>query len=195
MRGKEMTEHPDGKSTSPEVLRAGVRKCIRILAGRILDGDLPKSQRLWSGAGVAVVFRRPRRPERIREWYSDPRFVVTPHGLEVSRIFEDLWKAFRPLLDSVSKIEFFGRLENAILFCCDEFRREGDTEKHPSPKDLLLAILYEAILIEEEMGEGSFGFPIVSTGNEILDDRRRTCRERLQFFEHLLNPENPAKKE
>ena len=200
MRGMNMTEKLDGKKPSPELLRSNARKCIRFLAGRVLDGDMPRSQRLWSGGGVAVVFRRPRRPKGILEWYSDPRFVVTPHGLEVSRVFEELWKAFRPFLDPVSRIEFFGRLANAVFSCCNESRREGGAENHPSRKDLLLAILYEAVLIERELGEGSSGFLMISSGNEIPDDRipsshRRTCRERLQFFESLSEPANPTRKE
>ncbi|MCL4461880.1 MAG: hypothetical protein M1297_09280 [Nitrospirae bacterium] len=189
-----MTEKFDEIPPSPELLRINARTCIRLLAGRILDGDMPRSQRLWSGGGVAVVFRRPRRPEGILEWYADPRFVVTPHGFEVSRVFEELWKAFRPLLDSVSRIEFFGRLANAVHSCGIESRREGGGESHPSRKDLLLAILYEAVLIERELEEGSFGFLMISSGNENRDDRR-TIRERLQFFESLSEPENPTANE
>ena len=198
MRWKEMTGDPDRKNTSPEILRARVRKCVRSLAGRILNGEIPKSQRLWSGAGVAVVFRLPRRPERIREWYADPRFVVTPHGLEVSRVFEELWKAFRPLLDSESKIAFFDRLANAVLSCSNESGEEDCTENPPFLKDLLLAILYEAVLFEKELEEGAFGSRMASSGNGIPDDRLRssdrgTRQERLQFFERLPDPEDPAR--
>lgn len=194
-----MTEKENTGSPPRDLLLSNARECVRSLVRKVLAGDVPKCQRLWSGGGVAVVYRRPHRPKKLLEWYPDPRFLVTPYASEVSWIFDELWKAFRMLLDSVSKVEFFGQLVDAALSCSGKSLRKEDVESSFSLKRLLLAILYEAVLIERKLGEGSSGLLPVSSGNPVDDDRKTSPRPKtfpdLQvFFETYLSEGESLKK-
>lgn len=73
---------------------------------------VPKSEE-WGGADVGITSQKP------KPWsggfYSEPRYVVTPHAPELSWLFEQLQSVFSDLLDGTTKIELFGRLANAAL--------------------------------------------------------------------------------
>ncbi|MGL3710910.1 hypothetical protein ACSYAY_08615 [Leptospirillum ferriphilum] len=188
---KEMTEKDKTESSSEALLHPQAKECMRSLARQILSGEIPVNRRLWSGAGVAVVYRRPHRPSKLLDWYPDPRFLVTPYAPQVSWIFEELWKGFRKILDSDSKAKFYERLADAALSCSGRTEGKGDRDSPRSQQELLLAILVEAVLFGRDQKKGSDGFPPASSGDPANTDRSPLARpetflERQHFLERFL---------
>ena len=136
---------------------------LREIELHIADNSLPKALSAWGGADVVISFR----PQQTssESFYPEPRFVVTPHALEVSWILEELLKAFNAeeRLDGQTKIEFFGRLANAANRCLK-------MNVAASAHELCAAILHESFAIYEEMERGTFDTLGVALGNEIVDD-------------------------
>lgn len=136
---------------------------LRQIELQLADKSLPKATRVWGGADVVISSRLQQTSSE--SFYPDPRHVVTSHALEVSWLFDGLWKAFsaEDRLDGQTKIEFFGRLANAANRC---LRKNAA----PSAHELCAAILHESFAIYEEMEGGTFETLGVALGNEIVDD-------------------------
>lgn len=90
--------------------------------------------------------------------------MVTQYSREVSWLFERLRDAFNPLLDGESKIEFYGRLANAAR----NYQRHVNGGENA--KDILRAVLYEAVVMLEEMEEGTFEYLSLAIGNTVPAD-------------------------
>lgn len=131
------------------------------LATAVAAGEVGRA-RAWGGAGVAIVRRaRPARPE---DFYPDPRWVITPFVNELSWLFKELWVGFSPLMDHVSKYEFFGRLGNAA----DRYHETAGLDA--SARGLLNAVLAKAWSIAAEVASDNFmAFP-VAPGRAIAED-------------------------
>jgi len=141
-------------------LDSAVRK-IDELASAVTDGEIG-STRLWGGVGVCVVRKRPApRPDN---FYPEPRYVVTPFAGELSWLIKELWAGFRPVLDPVTKVEFFGRLGNAAT---DYHVRKGPDA---SVRGVLEAVLSKARSIATEIGTGTFEALHVAPGRAIAED-------------------------
>ena len=124
---------------------------------------LKRARREWGGADVVITRKA---PENIGGgFYPDPRYVITEHALELSWLFVALRDAFyaESLLDSCSKIEFFGRLANAA-------NRFLSKNTHATAHTLCSAVLHEAFAIYEEIIDGEFQCLAIVLGNEIVDD-------------------------
>lgn len=117
----------------------------------------------WAGADV-VITSAVKRSTKSTGFYPEPRTVVTPFSKELSWLFSRLRDAFAGLIDGTSKIEFYGRLANAARDYQNAVNGDGND------KDILLAVLYEAVVMLEEMEEGTFEYLTVATGNTILAD-------------------------
>jgi hypothetical protein len=80
-------------------------------------------------------------------------------------LFENLRDVFYDanLIDSCSKIEFFGRLANAA-------NRYLLREANQTAAGLLSAVLHEGYAILDEINEGAFVCLPIAFGNEIADD-------------------------
>ena len=75
---------------------------------------LPRAKRLWNGARVVISLKPQRRESD--GFYPEPFEVITPHGLELSWLFNDLRDIFTRagLIDPCNKFEFYRELaENA----------------------------------------------------------------------------------
>jgi hypothetical protein len=145
---------------------------------------LLKAARPWSGADVVIRFG----PQSDHPWssfYPKCREIITEHALEVSYFFEAVRDAFyeKALIDSCSKIEFFGRLATAADACL--------LERSDAPAHLLCAaVLREAYAIDEQIQNGTFEFLLITEGNQLADElvgsRRRTgysgLQETVEFF-------------
>jgi len=132
---------------------------------QIEDSDIRsvRAQHNWGGADV-VITSRPRNALRESEFYPEPRTVVTPFSREVSWLFEHLRDAFSGLIDGTSKIEFYGRLANAAK------NYQQQVNGGENAKDIMRAVFYEALVMLEEMEEGTFEYLSVAEGNTILAD-------------------------
>jgi len=111
------------------------------------EPSLPKATIEWGGADVVITSQAPE-PEA-GGFYSEPLYVVTPHALELSWLFEQLRDAFyaEDRLDSFTKLAFFeglARAANARL------EKEPDATAHA----LSAAVLAEAFSIYSEMESG-----------------------------------------
>ena len=195
----EMTEKNTTDPSCVTRLHFHAKECIRSLAGKILSGDIPLDFRLWSGAGVAVVYRRPHRPPKLKEWYPDPRFLETRHAPQVSWIFEELWKGFHTFLDSKSKARFYERLTDAALSCSGTPEEKRDGKFSLSRQNLLLAILVEAVLFEQDLRTSSPAPSSLSSGETADTDRKLHARpetflERRRFLEQVLAEVHPSGK-
>ncbi len=115
----------------------------------------------WGGADVVIA---PVSIEASFGFYPEPRTVVTQFSREVSWLFEKLRDAFSEVLDGTSKIEFYGRLANAAK------TYQQQVNGGENAKDILRAVLYEAVLMLEEIEEGTFEYLSVAIGNTILAD-------------------------
>ena len=120
-------------------------------------------RREWGGADV-VITSLEKKSANSERFYPEPRTVVTPFSRELSWLFERLRDAFSGLIDGTSKIEFYGRLANAARDYQNAVNGDGND------RDILLAVLYESIIMLEEMHEGTFEYLTVATGNTILAD-------------------------
>lgn len=127
------------------------------------DIELLRTRQDWGGADV-VITSSLKQTSSSGGFYPDPRTVVTPFSREVSWLFEQLRDSFSGLIDGTSKIEFYGRLANAAK----------DYQQHvnggENAKDILRAVLYEAVVMLEEMEDGTFEYLDVAEGNTILAD-------------------------
>ncbi len=141
------------------------KKILAELSRSIDEKDISvlRARREWSGADVVIT-------SQVHEkvvaggFYPDPRTVVTIFSAEVSWLFERLRDAFSGLLDGTSKIEFYGRLANAAT------NYQNKVNGGENAKEIMRAVLYEAVCMLEEMEEGTFEFLEVATGNTILAD-------------------------
>lgn len=135
---------------------------IKRIKQLIIDNKIEKAQKNWGGADI-VIDNKPHK-ENPNSFYPEPRYVISEYSLEISWIFEQLKHAFysENLLDSCSKIEFFGRLANSI--------NNSNTD---SKQDICMAILNEAEKIHAEIIKGTFKSLVIANGNEILDDYKR----------------------
>ena len=136
---------------------------LREIESRLAIHPLPQAEGPWEGADV-VILPSSKAALEPQSFYAEPRSVVTPYALELSWLFETLRDAFyaENLLDSQTKIEFFGRLANAANRCLG---RGTDSSVR-----LCAAVLHEAFAIYDEIGEGTFESLPVAVGNEIVDD-------------------------
>ena len=137
---------------------------IKKLKQIILEGKFEKAKRNWGGADV-VIDNKPHESNS-NSFYPKPRFVISEFSYEISWLFECLRDAFyaEKLLDSCSKIEFFGRLANIA----------NDNIKNKSSKqELCINILSEAEQICSEIRNGYFCSLPLANGNEIFDDYQR----------------------
>jgi hypothetical protein len=136
---------------------------LRRLEEQLARDRLPCAKQEWGGADVVVSKMHPR--PGLEGFYPPPRYVVTSHASELSWLFEQLRDAFysEQMLDSCTKIEFFGRLANAANRC---LQRSPD----PTAHHLCAAVLHEALAIYDELQEGTFRSIGVAIGNEIADD-------------------------
>ena len=146
-----------------------VRRKLDELATAIANGNIG-TPRMWDGAGIGwggagVGIAAEPLPERWPDdFYPDPRVVVTPYVRELSWLFEQLWAAFRPLLDHMTKLEFFGRLANAAIAY---HKRAGDDA---DVQGLLEAVLAKAGSIATEISNGTFVALSVAPGRAIAED-------------------------
>ena len=133
---------------------------------RLAGNDPGVAECLWGGADVGITDTPPPAPAP-DAFYPEPRWVVTPHALHLSWVFEALRDAFyaENRLDSCSKIEFFGRLANAAN---RQLAKKPDT----TAVELCTTVFYEAATMLNEMDADQFQYLQIAAGNEILDDRR-----------------------
>ena len=87
-------------------------------------------------------------------FYPVPRFVVTKYDKELSWLFYKLVDIFlfkQKLLDTSSKIEFFGRLANAANLYISRLKKSSE-----NCEGLLKNVLNEAFDILDQMQDGKF---------------------------------------
>jgi hypothetical protein len=144
-------------STVSDKLAAG-RARVQALDAAIAAGEIGESRRLWGGAGMAVVTTKPESP------YAPGKYVVTPYAASLSWLVGALWASCRPLFDSTTKFEFFGRLGNAAR---RYQQRAGDSE---NARDLLGAAVHEAYEILNDIENGRFGALPVAPPGVVHDD-------------------------
>jgi hypothetical protein len=138
------------------------------IARRIASTPIPRASQSWGGADVVVSMQSPPQ-HRDASFHPPARYVVTPLALELSWLFESVRDVFyqKRMLDSCSKIEFFGRLANAA-------NRYLSSRKMVSAPFLLAAVLREAYRIAVEIQDGTFEALTVSVGGEIAGDSAPT---------------------
>lgn len=143
----------------------GVTERIAELASALESETLPKAEREWGGADVAIVTEIPEWPED--SFYGPPRWVRTEHPLELSWLMEQMYHAFSEagLLDCCSKYEFIGRLANAI-------NRQQELVPGSTAHQLYWAMLAEANAMHFEMLHGAFCWLEVAPAGVIHDDLR-----------------------
>lgn len=127
---------------------------------KAFDKKLQQSE--WGGADVFITSQKEK--DDGDSFYPQPRKVFTPFSKQVSWLFEHLRDAFSGLIDGTSKIEFYGRLANAAAMYQKSVNGDGNAQ------DILRAVLYEAVIMLEEMEEGTFDYLDVAVGNTILAD-------------------------
>jgi hypothetical protein len=142
-----------------------VKASLIEISHQIEDGDakILRARHNWGGADV-VVTSSLKGTQQKDAFYPEPRTVVTPFSLEVSWLFEHLRDAFSGLVDGTSKIEFYGRLANAAR------NYQQQVNGGENAKDIMRAVLYEAVSMLEEMEEGTFEYLSLAEGNTILAD-------------------------
>jgi hypothetical protein len=141
------------------------RARVQALDQAVAAGDYGRDHRLWGGAGLGVVTAKPEGA------YDDSaRYVVTPHATSLSWLVRALWVACGPLLDSMTKIEFFGRLGNAA----HRYQlRAGDNSQE---RELLVAVVHEAYEIVSDLEHGRFCALPVAPHGVIHDDFCQSTR-------------------
>lgn len=140
-----------------------IKSTLTELSRQIDESDVKdiRAGRDWGGADVVIA---PVSIETSGGFYPEPRTVVTQFSREVSWLFEKLRDAFSDLLDGSSKIEFYGRLANAAK------SYQQQVNGGENARDTLKSVLYQAVLMLEEMEEGTFEYLSVAIGNTILAD-------------------------
>ena len=137
------------------------RAALNYLFQRLLLTPVPTDKE-WGGANIVIISRQVNRASG--SFYSQLRYVVTDDAKELSWLFSELQDIFAQLYDSVSKLEFFGRLANTAL------RYQSISKDDENQRDLLFAVLHEAFAVLNEMESGTFEYFLVTPGNEIVDD-------------------------
>ncbi|MEO7672880.1 MAG: hypothetical protein ABIU09_02240 [Pyrinomonadaceae bacterium] len=117
----------------------------------------------WGGADV-VITSHAKEVVSSDRFYPESRTVVTTFSKELSWLFERLRDAFSEMIDGTSKIEFYGRLANAAS------NYQQHVNGGENAKDILRAVLYEAVVMLEEIDEGTFEYLSVASGDTILAD-------------------------
>ncbi|WP_131813883.1 hypothetical protein [Mycolicibacter kumamotonensis] len=136
--------------------RAGLQALDQaVAAGGVGDGR----RQLWGGAGLVIVTAMPQ-----SHYNESLKYVVTPHAETLSWLVSALWEACRPLFDSMTKFEFFGRLGNAAH---RYQQRAGDDQ---NARDLLGAVVHEAYEILGDVEHGRFYTLIVAPPGIVHDD-------------------------
>lgn len=138
-----------------------------------IDGQVYTKCRLrpeWSGADVLITSKAAE-SDGNGSFYPEPRTVVTPFAGEIGWLFNRLRDAFNGLIDGTSKIEFYGRLANAVRDYQQGVNGEGQSQ------DTLRAVLHEAFIMLEEIEEGTFAYLPIASGNTILADLVRKAEE------------------
>lgn len=163
-----------------------VQNTLTEIAHKVAIASYPADKREWGGADVVITSKEP--VTKDSGFYPEPRYVVTPFSSELSWLFYQLRDAFAGLIDSVTKIEFYGRLANAAI------RYQQYLEDKPEDvQDLLSAVLHEAFAILDELDEGEFQYLLIASGNTISDDSVKQAdrrgyigiKETQQFFEEM----------
>lgn len=126
-----------------------VREGLKIMLDHLKSGeDLPAADRLWCGARVIISLKPREIPGDWGGFYPAPLVVSTPHGCELSWVFNDLKLLFQSnnILNSVNKFGFFQALGLAA---------EKAIEKNPriSAADLCREAVLAAQKIYEEKTE------------------------------------------
>jgi hypothetical protein len=149
----------------------------------IEKGIIPRADYEWGGADVVITQHIPEKSEK--NFYPDPRYVVTSFSFELSWLFNQLKKIFHHLIDGTTKIEFYGRLANAAIFYLSKGGKDC--------KELLFSVLHEAYAMLEEMEEGDFKYLPIAIGNEIykeIEEGEKSgyigVEETKKFFEQIL---------
>jgi hypothetical protein len=114
-------------------------------------------RRLWGGAGLGVVTAMPE-----GRYDGTVRYVVTPYAASLSWLVRVLWVACRPLFDSMTKIEFFGRLGNAA----SRYQQRAGAREC----DLLGAVVHEAYEIVSDIENDRFYALPVAPAGVVHDD-------------------------
>jgi hypothetical protein len=138
---------------------AAARARLHALDQAVAAGETKSSAHLWGGAGLGIVTALPDYP-----YDESNKYVVTPYAAPLSWLVRALWAACRPLLDSMTKLEFFGRLGNAAHRYQE---RAGDSE---NARDLLGAVLHEAYDIVNDIENGHFQTLAVAPRGVVHDD-------------------------
>lgn len=136
-----------------------VRARLRALDQAVAAGEVGHDRRLWGGAGLGVVTAMPE-----GRYDRSDRYVVTPHAGSLSWLVRELWDACRPLLNSMTKIEFFGRLGNAAR------RYQQRAGEDARERDLLAAVVHEAYEIVSDIENGRFYALPVAPAGVVHDD-------------------------
>jgi hypothetical protein len=99
------------------------------------------------------------------------KYVVTPHAASLSWLVRALWIACRPMFDSMTKIEFFGRLGNAAR------RYQERAGNDARERDLLGAVIHEAyeIVSDKKSGRFYYALPVAPLG-VVHDDLLPTAK-------------------
>ena len=114
---------------------------------------LPKSSSTWGGAGVVVTFPKQGNEQDVGDSFSrSVDYVRTEYALQVSWVFFTLRDIFHhaKLLDYLSKLEFFGRMAEAVNWFLQH-------ENKPTGKELMLSILHEGFIMLDEIQHRRFG--------------------------------------
>jgi hypothetical protein len=142
---------------------AAARARLQALDQAVAAGEAGEDRRLWGGAGLGVVTAMPE-----SHYDESAKYVVTPHAASLSWLVRALWAACRPMFDSMTKFEFFGRLGNAAH---RYQQRAGDDE---NARDLLGAVVHEAYEILSDIENGRFyALPVAPPGvvhDDLLPD-------------------------
>jgi hypothetical protein len=125
----------------------------------------PHGQGGWGGAGVIFTRDEPARRGET-SYYPEPRYVVTPYADDAAWLLHKLRDLFSyaGLIDSLSKIEFFGRLATAAV------RYQQKAGKGETPTGLLDAMLREAEVMLGKMEKGTFRSRALERKNAVAED-------------------------
>ena len=164
-------------------------KEVQVLTQALEWGKLPRASKAWGGANVVVAKEPPSSNEE--QFGSGPRYVLTPHVLEVSAVLEKLAQVAKKHPGfGVWKEEFFGRIGNAataIQEICPECTAET----------LVSHLLETAQELAAEIDEkGGLETLLVAPGSLIFDDirvasdsNRYLSAQRVQELIRLVTPE------
>lgn len=135
------------------------RARLAALDRAVAAGEVGHDWRSWGGAGLCVVTEMP-----ASDYDDSLKYVVTPHAASLSWLVRALWAACRPLFDSMTKLEFFGRLGNAAR----RYQQRAGAEENA--RDLLGAVVHEAYEILSDIENGRFQALLVAPAGVVHDD-------------------------